>query len=244
MDTGQTTFRAGTWNTQWAKPGSARGRRVGVALAGPGCDVMCVTEGYADILPADGYVMDAGPDWGYGIQAERRKALVWSKQPWCEIDPVGLDTLPGGRFVAGVTRTPLGSLTVVGVCIPWRGANVRSGRKDRDPWQDLEAWLAGFERLRDRYVRERTVIMGDFNQQVPRTRMAVRRYEALRRAFEGFAFATEGDLPGSTGRAIDHIAHTPDLSPAGEIGLWPRRSEQDGPLSDHFGVWADFAVSS
>lgn len=63
--------------------------------------------------------------------------------------------MPGGRFVSGVTGTPLGDVRVVGVCIPWEGAHVDTGRKDRAKWEDhlrylegSEKYLAGF-RVRD-----------------------------------------------------------------------------------------------
>ena len=39
------------------------------------------------------------------------------------------------------------TLTVVGVCIPWRDAHMPSGRKNRSQWQEHKAWLAGFESL-------------------------------------------------------------------------------------------------
>ena len=114
----RTVLRIGTWNVNWAKPGTERGRCVAKRLAGPGCDLLCVTEGYAGILPAEGYLIDAGPDWGYTAAEGRRKVLLWSKRPWSGVDPVGSDALPGGRFVAGTTETGLGPLSVVGVCIP------------------------------------------------------------------------------------------------------------------------------
>ena len=120
MDHGRPAPRIGTWNTQWAKPGTARGCRVANALTAPGCDILCVTEGYAAILPEGGHVIDAGLDWGYRASEGRRKMLLWSKRPWSDVDPVGSDALPGGRFVAGTTETGLGPLSVVGVCIPWR----------------------------------------------------------------------------------------------------------------------------
>ena len=125
------TLRIGTWNTNWAKPGTERGRCVAKRLAAPGCDLLCVTEGYAGILPASGHLIDAGSDWGYAAAEGRRKVLLWSKRPWFDVDPVGSDALPGGRFVAATTETVLGLLSVVGVCIPWRDAHVRTGRKDR-----------------------------------------------------------------------------------------------------------------
>ena len=59
-------------------------------------------------------------------------------------------------------------------------------------------------------------------------------------AFGGFTIATAGELAQAPGPAIDHIAHSPDLAPVGEIGIWPRRSEHGEYLSDHFGVWGDF----
>lgn len=44
----------------------------------------------------------------------------------------------------------------------------------------------------------------------------------------------------STALAIDHIAHTPDLLPVGDMGIWSERSAHGRYLSDHFGVWCDF----
>jgi hypothetical protein len=35
-----------------------------------------------------------------------------------------------------VTDTPIGPIRFVGVCIPWRDAHVRTGRRDRAPWED------------------------------------------------------------------------------------------------------------
>lgn len=114
--------RVGTWNVNWAKRSFKRGPCVAEVLAAPDCDILCVTEiGNADILPEGGHVIDAGTDWGYSIPRAspgRRKVLLWSKRPWTPVfDPLqGL--LPGGRLVAGVTETPIGKITVVGVCIP------------------------------------------------------------------------------------------------------------------------------
>ncbi|MDE0108620.1 MAG: hypothetical protein OXN96_12455 [Bryobacterales bacterium] len=236
-------IRIGTWNTEWAKPIGIRGNIISEKLAASGCDVLCVTEGFAGILPDGGHVIDAGKDWGYPIYKGRRKVLLWSKQPWTpHVDAVGTADLPGGRFVAGSTGTLSGTcLTVVGVCIPWSGAHVKGGRKDRTWWQDHEVWLAGFEKLRSRIPESRTIVLGDFNQRIPRHRyVPVRAYEALKCVFKGFRFATEGELPKGL-RLIDHIAHTPDLT-RGSIGIWNKKSADGIRLSDHFGVWCDFSA--
>ena len=243
-DNDRHTVRIGTWNVEWAGTESERGTRVAAALKAPDCDIVCVTEGCAGILPAGGHTIDAGPDWGYGHEEARRKVLVWSRQPWAAVD-IGISSaLPAGTLVAGITVTELGPLTVVGVCIPWRDAHVRSGRRDRSQWQEHEAWLAGFESLPYRHAKRRTVVLGDFSQRVPRRSQPKEVHAALLHAFEGFSFATAGELEGAPGRALDHIVHTPDMAPAGTIGLWPRQDGHDNRLSDHFGVWGDFAFGT
>ena len=237
-------IRIGTWNTEWASPSSSRGSIIRDMLAGSGCDLLCVTEGFAGIFPDRGHVIDAGKDWGYPIRAGRRKVLLWSRQPWTpHVEAVGSADLPGGRFVAGSTETQSGTcLTVVGVCIPWRDAHVRTGRKDRRPWQDHEAWLAGFEKLCSRIPESRTIVLGDFNQSIPRKKSVPRKaHEALLRSFGRFSFATQGELSGGLA-AIDHIAHTPDLT-RGSIGIWSGETASQIRLSDHFGVWCDVSAA-
>lgn len=116
----------------WAKPSprSPRGRAIKDILEDARCDILCVTEGHKQILPVGGHVIDAGPDWGCPIKEGRRKVLLWSRRPWTDVDTVGSEDLPGGRFVKGITETASGSsLTVIGVCIPWAGAHVSGGRK-------------------------------------------------------------------------------------------------------------------
>lgn len=58
------TAHIGTWNTEWAVPGRAKGGRVRTALADPNCDILCVTEGSAGLLPQHGHIIDAGTNWG------------------------------------------------------------------------------------------------------------------------------------------------------------------------------------
>ena len=243
MNSTSARLRIGTWNTKWARSESVRGNRVSKTLSDPDCDVLCVTEGGKGIFPAGGYPICGGPDWGYPPEWEGcRKVLLWSKWPWSNCDALGSDALPPGRFVAGITDTPHGSLTVVGVCIPWFNAHVRDGRKKCRRWQEHEKWLAGFDTLSYRRATEKTVVLGDFNQRIPWTWGKKRAYEALLQAFRGFAISTKGDLPGAPHRAIDHIAHTPDLALDGRIERWPKRHEKYKPLSDHFGVWGDFVL--
>lgn len=236
--------RIGTWNTEWAKPGTARGDRVKPLLADSDCDILCVTEGYKDILPSRGYAIDGGINTDYPVVEGRRKVLLWSKQPWSNVDAIGSDELPSGRFVAGTTQSSAGPLTVVGVCIPWHMANVIGGRNDSKPWQEHAKWLEAFRELRYRRSAERTVVLGDFNQRIPRSWTPKRIYKLLLRAFDGLRFATKGELNGAPHAAIDHIAHTRDMVTIGDFGIWPTRNDDDKPLSDHFGMWGNFDRSS
>ena len=55
---------------------------------------------------------------------------------------------PGSRkpsfralFIAGTTKTPIGPVRIIGVCIPWDRAHISTGRKDRRPWEDHHAYL-------------------------------------------------------------------------------------------------------
>lgn len=268
---GAGSVRVGTWNVESAKPGTSKGKRVEPILAAPDCDVLCVTEvGDAGLLPAGGHVIDAGTDWGYELPKASpglRKVMLWSKRPWTPVFDPGQRDLPGGRLVAGVTETPVGRLMVVGVCIPWDGAHVNSGRRDRVLWQDHLDWLSGFERLSYASSRRRTIVLGDFNQRIPRKFAPMDAHAELRRAFEGLCIPTRGffrspfsaDDSGGVRQAslsdvasgertlqlIDHIAHSADLVLAEEavdrrVGVFPKRVEPGDGLPDHFGVWADF----
>ena len=236
------TIRIGTWNTALRAPKGEIGENIRGKLAAAECDVLCVTEGSEGILPDRGHVIDAGEDWGCPIKEGRRKVLLWSKQHWTRHTYACLEMSQEekeshkGRFVAGTTQSASGErLTVIGVCIPWPDAHVRTCRKDRKRWQEHKLWLAGFEKLRCRLPESRTVVLGDFNQTIPRTRAPKEVFNALTAAFASFKFATEGAFFDCL-MTIDHIAYTRDLHfPPSSIKFWPKYD--DGLyLSDHCGV--------
>ena len=84
-----------TWNTQWATPTTERGSRVAAKLRSTDADIMVVTEGVRALLPAGGYVHDAGADWGYTPKPKRRKVIVWSRLP------LTLETVGGAGATLG-----------------------------------------------------------------------------------------------------------------------------------------------
>ena len=280
--------RIGTWNTEFAKPGGVRGERVRPILAAPECDILCVTEGYAEIFPNGGHTIAGGDDPCYPLTEGQRNVLLWSKEPWKNVES-GLE-MPKGGFVAGTTTTPIGRLTVMGVCIPWHFACVATGCKNRPPWEvhldwlsAFRCWLSAFRQTGHTTASRGTVVLGDFNQWIPRSPLWPPKAVSteLRRAFKGLQIPTRGALPwknadprgASTPNAgsrpwehplkqvrpgsikdqlIDHVAHTRDLAllqnPTRKgseriVGIFPRRTpDPDKPLSDHYGVWADFVA--
>ena len=62
-------------------------------------------------------------------QVDRRKVLLWSREPWNQIDDMGTDSMPPGRFVLGVTQTSVSEVAVIGICIPWFGSRTEASRK-------------------------------------------------------------------------------------------------------------------
>lgn len=207
---------------------------------GSGFDVICLTEGTAGLLPEGGYWIDSDQDYGYRIIEGRRKVLLWSRRPWRGVDRVGDPGMPGGRFVSGVTETPVGDVRFVGVCIPWDLAHVDTGRKDRARWEDHLQYLEGLERYLRGFGggqegggrRVPVVVAGDFNQTIPRTRARVDVYEALMEALRGWEVARAG-LGG-----IDHVAFSGGLR-ALRVERWEAEYAVGKPVTDHAGVMVE-----
>jgi endonuclease/exonuclease/phosphatase family metal-dependent hydrolase len=197
--------------------------------------LICVTEGHENFLDGSGHTIAAteviSPYPG------RRKVLLWSRAPWESVDQIGHPMLPEGRFIAGRTATPIGMVNVIGVCIPWFHAHVTVGRRDRKPWEEHCTFLSGLtEVLSNRDQSRPTILLGDFNQTLPRTRAPMRAYEALRATLPSdMIIATEGLIPDLNRLSIDHVAHTRDLEAVRVQGLsnW---SDKGRRLSDHFGL--------
>ncbi len=230
-------LRMVTWNTEWATPRSRRAPEILSRIDQLAPDVACLTEVDDRLLSRDGYTITAQSDYGYSVKAGRRKVVLWSRQPWTQVDDVGIPSMPPGRFISGVTRTPIGDTTVVGVCIPWSGSRTESyrasGRKTR--WEDHESYLGCLATLLEGMPAERLVVVGDFNQIVgPGSRAPKRLQTALRQAFPAYMTIATADLSFQGRRSIDHIVLSNDLA----VGAMDVISNvHDGEsLSDHFGV--------
>jgi exonuclease III len=223
------------WNLEWKTPASKAGRLIQEQIARLRPEVACFTEIHKTILPA-GHSIESDPDYGYPNEGQRRKVALWSKQPWKDVDMIGDDEMPSGRFISGISA----GIRFVGVCIPWRDAHVKSGRRDRTPWEDHLSYCRGLERILARYSSDQipTCVLGDFNQRIPRAGQPVAVAKALADAIPAeFIIATEGLKDADGGDLIDHFVVSPDL-PISITQIVPRTSPDGTRLSDHFGVEA------
>lgn len=228
-----------TWNAEWKTPASAAGPRIASILGATESDIIVLTEGVRGLLPYDGNTVDAGGDWGYGQQPSRRKVIVWSRFP-LTLGFLGAAGAACGRLVVATAALPDGPVRIIGVCIPWQDAHVRSGRRDAQPWSEhlnyldrLEDLLAGLD------DDVPTVIAGDFNQRIPRGRQPLRVFDRLCEVFAGWTIHTAGTQP--NGPHIDHIATNRGLT-AEQVRDWAA-ADHLGRLSDHAGVACRLTVA-
>ena len=236
-------LRLVNWNVEWATPRSLHTPEILRRIDHHNAELLCLTETHLGLLAGEGYAISSQADSGYGIKKGRRKVVLWSMHPWERVDDVGAGSLPPGRFVSGVTRTSLGELTVVGVCIPWSGSRTeaRRGAKRKKRWEDHEQYLAGLTGVLERVSTQRLIVMGDFNQIIgPGSRAGRDRQSALRSAFPASMTIATAAVGHEGRRSIDHIAVSQDLA-VESLGVI---SNIDGEsrLSDHFGVFATLSA--
>lgn len=230
------------WNVRWASPNSARGALLSQVIFSRNPDIVCITEGHKDFF-REGYPIFSDADYGYNSAPYKRKVILWSKIPWKDVDYVGDETLPTGRFVCGTTITSIGEIRCIGVCIPWRNAHVSTGRKDKKQWEDHVEYLKGLKSILHREKNSPLVLVGDFNQKVPRNRQSIRIYEQLLDSIpDSLNLATTGELPKLNQQVIDHVAHTRDLLAHNILCIDKYHPDypDNKPISDHSGVIVDF----
>ncbi len=236
------TMRIVNWNVQWAQQGTDRGHAVLKRVFHDHPDVICLTEADRGLLPEDGFVITSDADYGYNSPHWKRKVVLWSRTPWTKVDSNGNSTLPGGRFVAATTKTPIGPVRFFGLCIPWFGAHVTHGRKDRKRWEDHLLFLEGLQEIFATIVGP-AVALGDFNQTVPRTRAPHAAFELLTQLFDDeFPIVTGGELSGIDRETIDHVALSKELA-ATQIQGIDRHHPELGRLSDHCGVMIEVGAA-
>jgi Endonuclease/Exonuclease/phosphatase family len=225
----------GIWNVQWKTVASLQGRNMSEILNSQAPDIVCVTEGYVDQMLGDWYACPSEADHGYRPLIEgRRKVVLFSRKPWTDIDAIGNSKLPPGRFVSAITETPLGPLRCAGVCIPWKDAHVRSGTKDKIRWEDHKSYLRALRPVIEN-LPENAIIVGDFNQRIPRGGNPQDTAELLMSSLgEQLSIVTSGQIPDVAEQSIDHLACRSYLEVKRIRGL--PKIQDNVNLSDHFGL--------
>jgi hypothetical protein len=225
----------GIWNMQWKTAESIPGKIMVETLNSHRPEVICVTEGHVNQIPQDWHACLCEADHGYKPLVEgRRKVILFSRNPWQNIDPIGSDGLPSGRFVAATTETSLGLIRFMGVCIPWAAAHVATGAKNKVRWQDHKSYLTELRTLVMR-LPDNSIILGDFNQCVPRKYNPQDTADLLKAALGGrFNIVTDGEVSGVAKQSIDHLACGPNFA-LRTVRALPR-FHGEIELSDHFGL--------
>ena len=204
---------------------------------------MCLTETHDELIGQGGHAICSRTDYGYGVQKNRRKVLLWSRDPWRLVDDWGIESMPPGRFVSGVTQTSMGEVAVIGICIPWFGSRTeaRRGKERRRRWEDHEEYLAGLAEVLEQADAKRLIVMGDFNQRIGKGSRAPRGLRlALHEAFSPNMRIVTADLVFQGRKSIDHIALSADWVVDSVDAISNVHGERK--LSDHFGVAADVSV--
>ncbi|MCE2494667.1 MAG: endonuclease/exonuclease/phosphatase family protein [Alphaproteobacteria bacterium] len=204
-------------------------------------EIVCLTETHDGLLSQPGYKISSQPDYGYPIKPHRRKVMLWSREPWELVDDVGVESMPPGRFVSGVTQTSMGEVTVVGICIPWHASRTEKWRRceRKKPWKDHGQYLAGLTEYLEQASAERLIVTGDFNQIIGADSRAPRDLRsALEKAFGQRLTIVTSALTFNDRKAIDHIARSDDLE-AESLDVVSNDKDDGKKLSDHFGVVAN-----
>ncbi len=236
-------IRVVNWNVQWATPRSARTPEILRRIEALAPEIICLTETDERLLSGDGCTISAQADYGYGERGARRKVMLWSRQPWRDVDDLGHESLTPGRFVSGVTQTAIGDVTVMGICIPWFGSRTeaRRGTERRERWRDHEQYLAALSDVLARRTDKLLIVTGDFNQVIgQRARAPVHLRKALMDAFSPDLMIVTADITFEGRRNIDHIALSRDLACK---SVEPISNIREGrKLSDHYGIFANVSA--
>ena len=228
------------WNVEWAA--SAKLREILNRIDQRDPEVICLTETHVEILSRDGHTICSQPDYGYpNKEGRKRKVLLWSREPWQQVDDVGIESMPPGRFVSGVTQTSLGEVTVIGICIPWARSRVRKTGVKRKMWEDHEQYLDSLCEILNRAPAERLIVMGDFNQRIQQgSHVPHKLRSALQSVIASRMTVATSGLGFQGRRSIDHIALSSDL--AAESLRVISNIHGERKLSDHFGVVANLSA--
>lgn len=237
-------MRIVNWNIERQSPDTRRARIMMERVSALEPDVVCLTEafeGSTDVL--GGYeISTRGVAWSKEKVGER-KVVLWSRHPWNEPDLGSSEALRSGAYVAATTQTPLGVMHIVGVCIPYSFASPLGMIPKARPWSQHLAFLEGLGHALGKDDTSPTILVGDFNQFIPRIWGSKAASAALQQTLGPLAICTSGIIDGVDRPTVDHIALSPNLLCRSIVGI-DEHDETGRQLSDHFGLAADVSEKS
>ena len=83
------TLRLVNWNVEWATPNSRRTTEIVGRIDRHVPEVACLTEAHVGLLSQRGHIICSQPDYGYRVKEGRRKVVLWSREPWNQVDDLG-----------------------------------------------------------------------------------------------------------------------------------------------------------
>ena len=240
-------IRVLNWNTQIATPRGVNWRfeTVKTVVALRDADIICLTEAYPETMPSGGNIVTSGlSGWERHERLGARKVVLWSKHPWYDVDDLGSARLPEGRFVSAKARVRGVELCIVGMCIPYHGYRTHESwaEKRMTYWQGACEYLDALQEeiLPQERYRERTLLIGDYNLQIPPSTYPYPSAVVNKKREQTFA---EWSIPTAIDwRAmrldkpiVDHIALSSDIR-VRSVRVINRFSTDILSLSDHNGV--------
>ena len=90
------SLRIVNWNVQFATPRSWRSPEILDRIDRHGPEIVCLTETHDELLAQGGHAICSQADYGYALKPNRRKVLLWSKEPWRQVDDLGVDFAAAG----------------------------------------------------------------------------------------------------------------------------------------------------
>ena len=234
------------WNVEWATPCSRKGKEILWRVREHDPEVVCLTEAPVNLMDPyeeSGHLIHSQPESEDAAMPKRRKVMLWSKRPWRDVDDVDSHELSPGRFIFGTTKTSLGDVAVMGICIPWANSRANGPAAKRRRWEDHEKYLEILPQVIGRAPVQRMIVVGDFNQRIQQgSYTPVRLRSALREIFAGRLTIATAGLGFQGKRTIDHTALSSDLA-AEFLGVISN-IHGNGELSDHFDVVAGLSLGA
>ena len=231
------TIKVVNWNIERRGPQTWQAASLISEIGGFGPDLVCLTEAHDNSLTSlGGHTISHVGYRSAHKQPSERLVMLWSRTSWQPVViPEKLQN--SGGLVAGVTKLDGEDVLCIGLCIPYHMAKLANEEKTR-PWHHHKRFLKQVTPwLRTQTGERPTIVMGDFNQRIPRKYGSREAYDLLMHVFDPFEIITRDELEPLGELTIDHIGLKGGLG-AVRIEARSRFAHDGRPRSDHFGVFA------